>query len=77
MRQVVLIVVDRAPSRHSNYRQQWFLCLIIEVLNSDGFIEAKSLVIDDIRAHVYFKFSNLVGDDQLIVTVIFYINQTH
>ena len=63
MRQVVLIVVNRAPSRHGNYRQQGFLCLIIEVLNSNGFIETKSLVIDDIRAHVYFKFSNLVGDD--------------
>jgi len=77
MRQEVLIVVDRAPSRHGNYRQQRFLCLIIKVLNSDGFIEAKSLVIDDVRAHVYFKFSNLVGNDQLIVPVIFHINETH
>ncbi len=63
MRQVVLIVVDRAASRHSNYRQQWFLCLIIEVLNSDGFIEAQFFVVDDVRSHVYFKFANLVGDD--------------
>ena len=63
MRQVVLIVVDRAASRHGNYRQQGFLSLIVKVLNSDGFIEAESLVIDDIRAHVYFKFSNLVGND--------------
>ncbi len=63
MRQVVLIVVDRAPSRHCNYRQQRLLSLIIEVLHSDRFIKAKSLVIDDVRSHVYFKFANLVGDD--------------
>ena len=77
MRQVVLIVVDRTSSGHGNYRQQWLLSLIIEILNSDRLIKAQSLIINDIRAHVYFKFAHLVSDDQLIVPVVFDIDQTH
>lgn len=63
MRQVVLIVIDRASSCHSNYRLQRLFRLIIEILHSDRLIETQSLIIDDIRAHVHFKFAYLVGDD--------------
>ena len=63
MRQVVLIVIDRGSSCHSNDRLQGLFRLIIEILHSDRLIETQSLIIDDIRAHVYFKFAYLVGDD--------------